>query len=147
MGTEANTTADLAEVPSGENLVIGLDNNLYWNGINPIPFDYLQMIQYTDDIHRVIFDPLLGDQVGLTVPHWDGSAFADGSTSIHEAFTRLVNLYAVPGSGSAAIDAADLSQTPMDDILGNLRGMIPDLGAYETNAPYFTFLPIVRTDP
>jgi hypothetical protein len=43
----------------------------------------------------------------------------------------LVNSYgALPGD-SPAIDAADPTQSPTDDILGQPRGASPDLGAFE----------------
>ena len=147
MGTEANSTADFAEVPDGQNLTIELDNNLYWNGVNPIPFDDQQMIQYTDDLNRIIGDPSLGNQAGLVVPHWNGSAFADGSISIREAFERLVNLFGAPAAGSPAVDAADPSHAPVDDILGAWRGSSPDIGAYErdTLTPHYNFLPLITS--
>ncbi|MFK8002846.1 MAG: hypothetical protein AB8H86_24980 [Polyangiales bacterium] len=76
-------------------------------------------------------DPLLGDQSGLVVPHWDGSAFADGSEDICAAFERLVTQYGSPAAGSAAVDAAEPTQMASDDILGRARGASPDIGAVE----------------
>jgi hypothetical protein len=43
----------------------------------------------------------------------------------------LVRTYAVPGSGSSVLDAADPAQSPEDDILGIARGASPDIGAFE----------------
>jgi hypothetical protein len=146
MGTEGNTTADFAEVPTDQNLDIGLNTNLYWNGVNPIPPDNLQLIHYTDDLQRLVGDALLSGQSGLVVPHWDGSYFADGSESIRAAFERLARLYGAPGVGSPAIDAANPTQAPLDDILGHVRGLAPDIGAYESNAPWSVFLPICMQD-
>jgi hypothetical protein len=142
MGTEGYSGVDFAEVSPTQNTSIFLDNNLYWNGGSPIPPDAGQLIHYTDDLNRTVANPLLGDQSGLVVPVWDGVAFADGSASIREAFQRLVALYGRPGSGSPLIDAADTLNAAADDILGNLRGPSPDLGAYETNPP-LVYLPLI----
>lgn len=145
LGTEGYSGVDLAEVSAGQNTYITLDNNLYWNGGSPIPPDTSQMIHYTDDLHRTIADPLLGSQAGLIVPYWDGSAFADSSSTILETFERLVDLYGKPAGNSPVVDSANGTQSPIDDILGNLRGPAPDLGAYETNVPALInlFLPVV----
>lgn len=145
LGAEGYTGVDLAEVPVGQNTNITLDNNLYWNGGSSIPPDASQMIHYTDDLHRTIADPQLGSQAGLIVPYWNGSAFADGSSTIRETFERLVNLYGKPTGNSPVVDSASQIQSPLDDILGNLRGPAPDMGAYETNAPALInlFLPVV----
>ncbi len=67
------------------------------------------------------------------MPRWNqGSGrFADGSATIEDAFRRLVELYGRPAAGSPIVDAADPSQSPADDILGNPRTGLPDLGAVE----------------
>jgi hypothetical protein len=57
--------------------------------------------------------------------------FADGSTTIGQAFARLVHSYGVPGPVSAALEAADPAHTPPNDILGNPRLSSPNIGAYE----------------
>ncbi|MEM9073812.1 MAG: DUF1565 domain-containing protein [Myxococcota bacterium] len=108
-----------------------LDHNLYWNGGEAIPSDSADAINPTDDDNAVEADPQLGDPSALVAPHWNGSAFADGSTDICGAFERLVVRYGTPASGSAAIDAADPSQMASDDILGQPRTASPDLGAVE----------------
>ena len=78
-------------------------------------------------------DPELGDQAGLIPPHFDSSThtFADGSTTIREAFEHLVLTYGAIGATSAALDAADPAHAPATDILGQPRDATPDLGAYE----------------
>jgi hypothetical protein len=111
------------------------DNNLFWNNGNPFPTSSESIIEITDDASRVVGDPLLGDQAGLVLPRWDPGAgqFADGSSTVRQAFERLVTLYGVPAQGSPAIDAAAPTHVPAEDILGHPRpaGTAPDIGAYE----------------
>ncbi len=111
------------------------DNNLFWNAGNPFPTSTESIIEVSDDANRVIGDPLLGDQSGLVLPRWvpAGLQFADGSTTIRQAFERLVTLYGIPAEGSPAVDAADPAFAPTEDILGNPRpvGGGADIGAYE----------------
>lgn len=132
MGEVANPDL-FAETPVGESQNVTLDNNLYWNGGNPIPTRNDQAVNYTDDANGVVADPLLGSQTGLIVPTWDANAlqFADGSGSIGEVFAALVNSYGRPAAGSAVIGAADNTQSPAEDILGNPRSGTTDIGAYE----------------
>ena len=112
-----------------------LDNNVYWNGGAAIPSDSGELVNYSDDAHAIVADPLLGDPSGAVVPRWnpgDGQ-FDDGSASIAAAFERLVLLYGTPAQGSPAIDAANPAYSPNEDILGNSRpaGGPPDVGAVE----------------
>lgn len=135
MGSEAFNGVDLFDSPVGQTANATLDNNLYWNGGNAIPEDAGQFLQFSDDVNALTGDPALGAQGALVVPHWDGGAFADGSTSIREAFERLVNLYGVPGDATLAVDNADPANAASEDILGRQRGPNPDLGAFELNPP------------
>ncbi len=123
---------DFSDTPVGETASFTLENNLYWNGGDPIPTDSSETINYTDDPAGTVADPQLGAQSGLVLPHWDetGGQFADGSATIRQAFERLVAQYGTLAAGSAAIDAADGTHTPAEDILGNLRDT-PDIGAVE----------------
>lgn len=109
-----------------------LYRNLYWNNGLAIPYDPLEKINYTDDLGRVVADPLIANPTGLVIPRWvaASSAFADGSPTIREAFLRLVERYAKTGVASAAVDAADQANIPANDIRGNPRSFA-DIGAYE----------------
>jgi hypothetical protein len=136
MGAENPTRPnDFSDTPFGETSSFTIDHNLYWNGLQAIPEDSGELINFTDDANRVVGDPLLGDQTGLALPRWDPNTgqFADGSASIRTAFERLVRLYGSPADGSPAIDAADPAYAPIEDILGNSRpvGGGADIGAYE----------------
>jgi hypothetical protein len=126
---------DFSDTPSGETASFTLSNNLYWNGNQPIPADSSELINYTDDSQRVVADPRLGLQTGLIVPRWqeNSSQFADGSTTIRQAFERLAKRYGALARQSPAIDAADPQNTSSEDILGNPRptGTAPDMGAFE----------------
>jgi hypothetical protein len=136
MGAESPSRPnDFSDTPLGQTASFQLHNNLYWNGGNPIPSDSGELINYTDDGAGVVADPRLPNHDGLQLPRWTQGqgAFADGSTTIRQAFERLVLTYAVPTELSAIIDAADPANTPSDDILGNPRpmGMTQDIGAIE----------------
>lgn len=133
MGSEAFSGVDLFDAPPEQTLSAELDNNLYFNGDNPIPPDNGQFLTFSDDAAAVVADPQLPNPASLIAPLWDGSVFADGSTSIREAFLRLVNDWAVPAPGSALIDNANPSSSATEDILGRKRGGSPDLGALESN--------------
>ncbi len=124
---------DFSDTPIGETLSFVLDNNLYWNGPNPIPSNAGELVNYTDDVNRLVADPGLPDQTGVVLPRWDPNAdtFLSGNATIRQEFERLVNSYSVLPAGSPAIDVADPTQSPADDILGQPRGASPDLGAFE----------------
>jgi hypothetical protein len=138
---------DFSDTPPGETLSWVLDHNLYWNGGQPIPTSGSELINYTDDLNGITSNPELGDPGSLILPRWvpGSNQFADGSDTTREAFMRLVNDYGAIESSSPAIDMANSSQAPNEDILGNQRGigMGPDIGAYEY--PGFGF--VINTDP
>jgi hypothetical protein len=126
---------DFSDTPIGQTTSFQLRNNLYWNGGGSIPFDSGELINYSDDVHRLIENPLLPDPTNITLPRWnpDQVQFADGSLTIRQAFERLVITYGVPTGESPIIDAADPSFSPSEDILGNPRpiGATQDVGAVE----------------
>jgi hypothetical protein len=128
------TMEDFSDTPPADILSFALDHNLYWNGGAPIPSDVNELVNYTDDAGRVLGDPLLGSHAGIVLPRWVESSgqFADGSSTIRQVFERLVNLYGVPAPGSMALDRADPTQSPSDDILGNPRTGATDIGSYES---------------
>jgi hypothetical protein len=139
MGAENSSRPnDFSDTPIGETADFELDNNLYWNGGFDIPEDSAELVNYTDYTARMVDDPQLGTHQGLVLPRWDpdDTGFADGSATIRQAFEQLVELYGTPAEGSPAIDAANFSVAPLDDILGNLRpaGAESDVGALEVGA-------------
>lgn len=127
-GSDGNDFADVAPDDIG---AFSIASNLYWNGGSAIPEDAAEAIDPSDDGSMIVGDPNLGDLAGIVAPHWDSTAFADGSADICEAFERLVTSYATPGSGSAALGVADPARMAGDDILGRPRGGSPDVGAVE----------------
>jgi len=133
MGSEAFSGVDLFDAPPDQTDSALLDNNLYFSGGGPIPVDNGQFLDFTDDANALVGDPLLADPAALVAPEWNGTAFTDGSATIREAFERLVADWAVPQGGGPLIDAGDPASSATEDILGQLRGELPDLGAFETN--------------
>jgi len=132
--TFSNNNDDFSDTPPGDTLTFIFDHNLFWNGGNAVPEDPGELINPSDDVSAVIGDPDLPDQTGIVLPRWDDIAegFISGNASIQEEFIRLAQ-YGQPGSLSAAIDAADPAESPELDLLGQVRGPAPDLGAIESN--------------
>jgi hypothetical protein len=135
MDNEGYSGVDVFDAPADQNQQVSLNTNLFFNGANPVPADNGQFVSAYDDANAVFADPLLASPEGLVAPVWDGLQFADGSSTIGEAFRRLVDQHAVPGPGSPLIDPDSLSNAAEEDILGRERGVTPDLGAYESNPP------------
>ena len=135
LGSDGQGSAnDFSDTPPGETASFTLNRNLYYNGGDPIPSDPAELVNFEDDPERIVDDPRLPEPMAIVLPRWDPASgrFADGSTTIRQAFERLVALYGVPGDGSPVIDAADPAQAPAVDILGRTRPAdSPDLGAYE----------------
>jgi hypothetical protein len=131
MGSEAYSGVDLFDAPAGQTESALLDHNAYFNGGNAIPQDAGQALVFGDDANALVADPLLPAQAGLVPPVWDGASFADGSSTIGEAFEKLVEDYATPAAGSPLIDQADPANAAAQDILGRPRDASPDRGAVE----------------
>ncbi len=124
---------DFSDTPAADTLSFELRRNLYWNGINPLPFDAAELINPSDDAEPVVADPELPGTAGLVLPRWNPGTglFADGSSRITEVFTRLVELYGTPATTSPAGGAGDVMLAPARDILGRPRSSAPTLGAVE----------------
>ena len=133
MGASFGGSNDFSDSPAGEVDQWQLENNQYFNGGATIPSSPSETINYTDDSRRIVGDPGLPSQSSLAVPRWDATrgSFADGSSTIREAFVNLVTNYGTPSADSSGVDQAWPEQSPLDDILGNLRGDTPDVGAVE----------------
>lgn len=128
----SDPSGTMSRFNSGEmvdNIDLEVDNNLFWNGGEPIPGG--QFLDPAEDRRRKVADPGLSPNGGADVPTWNGSSFASGSGSIRQEFLRLVRDYATVGSDSAAVDAANESCAAATDITGRQRGPRPDIGAWE----------------
>lgn len=128
------TMDNFATAPEGETAVFTLAHNLYWNGGQPLPVgDAAEVVQITADSTAVTGDPRLNPPLLPPRPVWDAATgqFGGGAADIRTAFGQLVQAYGVPQVGSAAIDAADTAHLSGEDILGQPRGTLADLGAYE----------------
>ena len=139
MGANGGGANDFSDTPNGETLAFTIDHNAYWNGGSTVPDDPAELVNPSGDSAAVFGNPELGDPAALVVPHWNSNTatFADGSSSIRQAFVRLADLYGTPAAGSVVIDAADGAQSPADDLLGRPRSDgAPDIGAIEL-APIF----------
>jgi hypothetical protein len=128
------TMEDFSDGEPVESTNVILDNNLYYNGGNALPPG--DVLSPSDDANAVIGNPVLTTQAGLVLPRWVPASqqFLSGNTTIRDEFLRLASTYGSPGSGSAAFDASDPTQTPADDILGNARDSNSDLGDLDTDS-------------
>jgi len=137
MGAQKGSTrGDFSDTPPSSTISFVLSSNLYWNGGKTIPSDSADKINYTNDARRVLADPGLANPGNVALPYWDAPArrFGDGSSTIREAFERLVKDYGAIRRSSAAVDAGDTANAPAEDILGNPRKGAPDAGAFEAGA-------------
>ncbi len=134
------TMEDFSDGDPIESTNVILDNNLYHNAGTPLPPG--DVLSPSDDANAVIGNPVLGNHAGIVLPRWNPATgqFLSGNTTISEEFLRLVSSYGVPGTGSAALDASDPVNMPVDDILGNARDANSDLGAFDTDGSILILL-------
>lgn len=139
MGARWGEDNDFSDAPLRSTDSFTLWRNLYWNGGAPVPWDDKELVNYLNDGQRLLADPLLPSASAVLLPRWEpvDGRFTDGSSTIREAFVRLVMAYAVSDPCSPVIDTADPAHTTPDDILGNMRALdfLPDMGAYELVLP------------
>ena len=130
-----SSTNDFSDTPIGQTDSFDLSHNLYWNGGAAIPESIEDLINYTDDANRVVADPGLKTPSEIILPWWneEDGRFEDGSTSIRQAFLRLVRQYGAIRADSAAVDKASSVNAAAEDILKKARvpGKAPDIGAFE----------------
>jgi hypothetical protein len=133
--SESNDTL-FAQAEPADTTSVELLNNLYWNGVQRVPWDENQLVNYTDDPQRILANPGLSSLEDVKTPHWIAGEgrFADGSSTIKAVFHRLVMAYGATAASSPAIDAAAVQYAPEEDILGKPRS-VPDIGAYEYPKP------------
>ncbi len=134
MGAENSSRPnDFSDTPIGETVSFTLDHNLYWNGGVAIPEDSGETINYSDDAFPVVADPGLSSPGNLVIPRWNPAElrFNDNSTTIRQAFERLVNLYCTLPQTSGATGAGNVAQMSAVDILNLPRpnGSGTDIGA------------------
>jgi hypothetical protein len=120
---------------------ITFNNNVYWNGGNPIPISGQGgipsgVLELSDDASAIVANPLLPPIGMIILPRYNAAqkAFLSGETTIRGEFERLAKSYAEPRQGSPVTDSADILYMPSEDILGRTRsgaGTAPDIGAYE----------------
>jgi hypothetical protein len=135
MGSSGSGSNDFSDTPIGETASFTLDSNCYWNGGAAIPMDENELVNVDDDINALIVDPELPLLNGVVMPRWDPQTnqFGGGFATIRQAFVNLVQNYGTPAPTSMVQDAGRADLGPMDDILGEPRDLMPDLGAVEIN--------------
>jgi hypothetical protein len=128
------TMGDFADGAKTESRNVLLDNNIYWNGGSSIPDDG-EILAASMDVRGLVANPQLPAQFGIVSPNWQGSSFKSGTQTIRAEFERLVQTYGKPAPGSPVMGRSDASDSPETDILDAPRGVAPDIGAYQVNAP------------
>lgn len=129
----STTMDDFSDTPMGETETFELDNNLYWNGGQPLPEDSGETVNPSDDAQARIADPALPSLAGLERPVYTPGTgqFVGNYARIADAFMGLAIQYAEIGQTSGAIDQARADEMPADDLLGRTRTGMPDIGAWE----------------
>jgi hypothetical protein len=125
---------DFATGDAEDTLNLVIDNNLYWNGVQPIPQEGLVDPLLVDG-RALVADPRLAPAQGTVIlPRWNGTTFVSGNQAIRQEFVRLVELYGKIPADSPAVGKADPALAPATDILGQPRTGSVNLGAYEITA-------------
>ncbi|MEM9692433.1 MAG: hypothetical protein AAGA56_07805, partial [Myxococcota bacterium] len=127
------TMEDFSDSTPGQTGSWTLQNNVYFNGAGALPEDGAELVNPSADGAAIVGDPGLGDPASALLPIFGEQGFADGSRTTCEAHERLIREHGVPGDASVALDAADPSQRPPDDILGRPRAERSDVGAVEVD--------------
>ncbi len=133
---------DFSDTPPADTLDFTINNNLYFNGANPVPDDPAEEINPSDDAAARFADPQLPANAGAARPFWipANNQFNGGYTTIRAALLGLVELYGRPAPNGGGIAQAVVGETPTDDIRGASRGAPPyDIGAYERDAASVIF--------
>ena len=128
-GLGESDSNDFSSGDPGVTTGIVMDNNLYWNG--PVAVPSGDVVTPTDDTHGVFADPLLPATSSAQMPVWSGAGFADGSTSVSEAFSRLVETFGQLPVSSPVAGTGSTLYAPATDILGLSRGASPSVGAVQ----------------
>lgn len=132
MGSANGTTSlDFSAGDPGTVRDLVLVNNLYWNGPREVPGGDVADGTH-DDAQAIFANPGLPPGLATRpLPTWNGSMFADGSSSAAEAWQRLIDGHAKLPSGAAPVDQADPAFAPATDIRGRPRGATPAVGAWD----------------
>jgi len=132
MGTEGFIGADVfeASVLSNSNSVT-LNRNVYYNGGAAVPTDNTQEINISEDGNAIIGNPELPEISGITPPVWTGIQFVGGFDSIQSVFSHFAQNYGIPAQTGAGVNQGSPADSPVVDLLGNVRESAPDIGALE----------------
>lgn len=137
----AGSMGDFSDTLPGDSTQVVLQRNGYWNGGNPLPSDPGDLINIGNDAEAVIGNPALPSPAALITPWWNAAngSFDGGYATIRAAFIGLIEAFGRPAAGGVGVDAANPADMPSTDILGNPRGIAPDLGAFERGNPDVQF--------
>jgi len=133
---------DFSDTPPSDTASFVLNNNGYWNGGAVLPENAGDLINPSDDNASIVDDFGLPALDGLSNPFWQpvSQTFNGGYTSIREAFVDIAVRFGQLSSDSSAIDQANASQMPDNDLLGQPRDSLPDIGALERQNGDLVFL-------
>jgi hypothetical protein len=118
-----------------------IDNNVYYNCGMPLREGTTETaadaLTFSMDVHKIVGDPLLETDLSygkVIPPAWNAvtNSIAGGHSTIEKARIDLINKFGKPASSATpGYDAANNANMPDRDILYNLRGGKPDIGAVE----------------